>query len=55
MRTYEEFKELLIKKVTASFDASVDEIYRSNRSEPSTSLIIKTGTNIGIPIYAEDL
>ena len=55
MRTYEEFKELLIKKVTASFDASVDEIYRSNRSEPSTSLVIKTGTNIGIPIYAEDL
>ena len=55
MRTYEEFKELLIKKVTASFDASVDEIYRSNRSEPSTSLIIKIGTNIGIPIYAEDL
>ena len=55
MRTYDEFKELLIKKVTASFDASVDEIYRSNRSEPSTSLIIKTGTNIGIPIYAEDL
>lgn len=55
MRTYDEFKELLIKKVTASFDASVDEIYRSNRSEPSTSLIIKTGTNIGITIYAEDL
>lgn len=55
MKTYEEFKELLIKKVTASFDASVDEIYRSNRSEPSTSLIIKTGTNIGITIYAEDL
>lgn len=56
MRTYyEEFKELLIKKVTASFDASVDEIYRANRSEPSTSLIIKTGTNIGITIYAEDL
>lgn len=55
MRTYEEFKELLIKKVTASFDASVDEIYRSNRSEPSTSLVVKIGTNIGIPIYAEDL
>lgn len=55
MRTYEDFKELLIKKVTASFDASVDEIYRSNRSEPSTSLVIKTGTNIGITIYAEDL
>ena len=55
MRTYEVFKELLIKKITASFDADVDEIYRSNRSEPSTSLIIKTGTNIGIPIYAEDL
>ena len=55
MRTYEEFKELLIKKVTASFDASVDEIYRANRSEPSTSLIIKTGTNIGLTFYAEDL
>lgn len=55
MRTYDEFKELLIKKVTASFDASVDEIYRANRSTPSTSLIIKTGTNIGITIYAEDL
>ena len=56
MRTYEEFKEVLIKKVTASFDASVDELYRSNRSEPSTSLIIKTGTNnIGLTIYAEDL
>lgn len=55
MRTYEEFKELLIKKVTASFDADVDEIYRSNRSEPSTSLVVKIGTNIGIPIYAEDL
>lgn len=55
MRTYEEFKELLIKKVTASFDADVDEIYRSNRSEPSTSLVVKIGTNIGLTYYAEDL
>ena len=36
MRTYEDFKELLIKKVTASFDASVDEIYRTNISYTST-------------------
>lgn len=55
MRTYEVFKELLIKKITASFDADVDEIYRSNRSEPSTSLVVKIGTNIGLTYYAEDL
>ena len=55
MRTYEEFKELLIKRVTALFDASVEKMYRPNRAKSSTTLVIKTDTNICLNYYTENL